>query len=70
MSRPTTVALADYLDLEDVQAPILSPDGRQILFTRRWVDKNNDRWESSLWIMDADGSRLRFLVDGANARWS
>jgi len=64
------LTLADYLDLEDVQSPRLSPDGRQVIFTRRWVDKLNDRWESSLWIMNADGSRLRFLVDGSDAKWS
>ena len=66
----TRLTLADYLDLEDVQAPRLSPDGRQIIFTRRWIDKLNDRWESSLWIMNADGSRLRFLVNGSDAQWS
>lgn len=64
------LSLADYLEFEDVQSPRLSPDGRQIIYTRRWVDKLNDRWESSLWIMDADGGRNRFLVNGANARWS
>ena len=64
------LALADYLDWENVQAPRLSPDGRQVIFTRRWVDKLNDRWESSLWIMNVDGSRLRFLVTGSDAQWS
>jgi dipeptidyl aminopeptidase/acylaminoacyl peptidase len=59
-----------YLELEDVQDAQLSPDGRQVIYTRRWVDKLNDRWESSLWIMNADGSRNRFLVDGSSARWS
>ena len=29
-----------------------------------------DSWHSALWIMDADGGRQRFLVDGSNARWS
>ncbi|MFN2325429.1 MAG: prolyl oligopeptidase family serine peptidase [Gemmatimonadales bacterium] len=64
------LTLADYLDFEDVQNPQLSPDGQQIIFTRRWIDKVNDRWESSLWIMDADGSRLRFLVTGSDVQWS
>ena len=64
------LALADYLEWEDVQDPQLSPDGRQIVFTRRWIDKLNDRWESALWIMDADGTRARFLVDGSAPRWS
>ena len=68
--RSDRIALADYLDWEDVQDPQLSPDGRQVVFTRRWVDKTNDRWESSLWVMNADGSRARFLVNGASPRWS
>ncbi len=66
----THLQLADYLDLEDVQAPTLSPDGTQIIYTRRWIDRMNDSWESSLWIMNADGSRNRMLIDGSSARWS
>ncbi|HKG91254.1 MAG TPA: S9 family peptidase [Gemmatimonadaceae bacterium] len=64
------LSLDTYLEWEDVQSPQLSPDGRQVIYTRRWVDKLNDRWESSLWIMSADGSRNRFLVNGSNAKWS
>lgn len=59
-----------YLELETVSDPQLSPDGNQIVYTRQWVDKLNDTRKSSLWIMNADGSKTRFLVDGANARWS
>jgi len=64
------LTVADYLEFEQVQDPQISPDGRQIIYTRRSVDKMNDRWDSSLWIMDADGSRNRFLIKGGNARWS
>jgi dipeptidyl aminopeptidase/acylaminoacyl peptidase len=71
-TAPSTgkLTLAHYLDLEDVQNPQLSPDGKEVIYTRRWVDKINDRWESSLWIMNVDGSRSRMLVDGSNAQWS
>ncbi len=68
--RPTTLQLQDYLDWEDVQSPELSPDGARIIFTRRWVDKTNDKWESSVWMMKADGSQPRFLVSGGGAKWS
>jgi len=68
--RPTTLQLQDYLDWEDVQAPRLSPDGARILFTRRWVDKTNDKWESSVWMVRADGSQPRLLVNGSDAQWS
>jgi dipeptidyl aminopeptidase/acylaminoacyl peptidase len=59
-----------YWEFETVSDPQLSPDGAQIIYTRGWIDKVNDKRESSLWIMNADGSRNRFLVRGSNARWS
>src|SRR3954468_3071967 len=64
------IALEQYLDWEDVQTPQLSPDGTQIIFGRRWVDKMNDRWETTLWMMNADGSHARSLVQGSDVRWS
>ncbi len=64
------ISLEMYLDLESVSDPQISPDGTQIVYTRGWVDKMNDRRESSIWIMNADGSRARFLVDGSGPIWS
>jgi dipeptidyl aminopeptidase/acylaminoacyl peptidase len=70
--RPTDrLTLDDYLEWETVSNPQLSPDGRQIIFSRGWVDKVNDRRQSSLWVMNADGSRLRALaLDGSAPRYS
>ncbi|MEX0690449.1 MAG: S9 family peptidase [Gemmatimonadales bacterium] len=65
-----TLQLANYLDWETVADPQMSPDGGSILYTRRWVNRTTDRWESSLWIMDADGNRNRQLIEGSGARWS
>ena len=59
-----------YLEWERVSDPRISPDGTQIIYTRQWVDKMHDRWESALWIMNADGTRNRFLTEGSSARWS
>lgn len=64
------LTVRDYLDLEQVRDPQLSPDGSQVVYARRWIDRIHDRWESALWIMDADGTRNRFLLDGSQARWS
>src|SRR5512142_2046456 len=64
------IALEQYLDWEEVQAPQWSPDGTQIVFGRRWVDKMNDRWESSIWIMNADGTHQRSLAQGSDVQWS
>ena len=68
--RSDRLTIQDYLDWEDVQDPQLSPDGKQIVFTRRWIDKMNDKWESSLWIMNVDGTRARFLVNGSSPKWA
>ena len=64
------LSLTHYLDMESVSDPRISPDGERIVYTRGWVDKQADRRESSLWIMNADGSRARHLLDGSGARWS
>ncbi|MCA9738813.1 MAG: S9 family peptidase, partial [Gemmatimonadetes bacterium] len=65
-----TLQLETYLDWEWVSEPRLSPDGRQILYTRSYVDQMRDRRASAVWIMNADGTRNRFLVDGSSPRWS
>ncbi|MGH7506973.1 MAG: TolB family protein, partial [Longimicrobiales bacterium] len=66
----TLLTVDHYLDWETVGDPQISPDGSQVIYTRRWVNKLEDEWTSSLWITNADGSKNRFLVDGSNARWS
>ena len=60
----------DYLDWEFVQNPQLSPDATQLVYVREWIDKINDRHASEVWIMDADGSRNRFLLEGSSPAWS
>ncbi|HXE76241.1 MAG TPA: S9 family peptidase [Candidatus Xenobia bacterium] len=68
--EPKKLSLDLYLEFEQVADPQISPDGAQIVYTRRWVDKINDRWESALWVMNADGSKNRFLTKGSSPRWS
>jgi dipeptidyl aminopeptidase/acylaminoacyl peptidase len=59
-----------YFDLERVSNAQISPDGARIVYTRQQANKIEDRWDSSLWIMNADGSQHRFLTKGSNPRWS
>jgi dipeptidyl aminopeptidase/acylaminoacyl peptidase len=66
----TLFTVTKYLDYEQVADPQIAPDGSQIVYTRRHVNRMEDRWESSLWIMNADGTRNRFLAKGASPRWS
>jgi dipeptidyl aminopeptidase/acylaminoacyl peptidase len=70
------LSLEDFLDYEMVRdffrggGPEISPDGRRVLYTRIAVDKMNDRWTGSLWLMNADGTKNRHLVDAWSAKWS
>jgi dipeptidyl aminopeptidase/acylaminoacyl peptidase len=66
----TLLTVNHYLDWEQVSEPQVSPDGAQIVYTRTWVNRLEDRWDSALWIMNADGTRNRFLTKGSSARWS
>lgn len=66
----TLLTVDHYLDFERVGGAQISPDGSQIIYTRSRVDKVADRWASELWIMNADGSRNRFLTKGSGPLWS
>jgi dipeptidyl aminopeptidase/acylaminoacyl peptidase len=66
----TLLTVGKYLDYETVGTPAVSPDGSQVIFARRSVDKMKDEFTSALWIMNADGSKLRFLVKGSGPTWS
>lgn len=61
---------AHILDWERVTDPRISPDGAHVVYTRSMVNKVKDVWESELWLVEADGSRNRFLAKGASPRWS
>ncbi|HEY4657890.1 MAG TPA: hypothetical protein VIH11_00135, partial [Gemmatimonadaceae bacterium] len=56
------LTLADYLEWEGVGNPQLSPDGSQIIYSRNWIDKLNDRRQSSIYIMNADGSNPQLIA--------
>jgi dipeptidyl aminopeptidase/acylaminoacyl peptidase len=60
----------NYLDYESVADPRISPDGSEIVYTRRWVNQIDDKMDAALWVISADGSRNRFLTKGSDARWS
>ncbi|MBN1271147.1 MAG: S9 family peptidase [Candidatus Aminicenantes bacterium] len=53
-----------FMEMESIRSPQISPDGKQILFSRQWVDKTNDRTRSSLWLTDVGGRRVRKLTHG------
>jgi dipeptidyl aminopeptidase/acylaminoacyl peptidase len=62
--------LATYLDFEYVSDPQISPDGSQVIYTRRYVDKINDRFSADLWVVGSDGRKNRALLEGSSMRWA
>src|SRR5579872_1144941 len=66
----TRLTTDHYFDLERVANPQISPDGARIVYTRQQANRVEDRWDSALWIMNADGGQNRFLAKGSNPRWS
>lgn len=68
--RNDRLTLTDYLEWEGVASPQLSPDGKSVIYSRTWIDKLNDKRMSSIYIMNADGSKPRKLVDGSAPSWS
>ncbi|HET9530167.1 MAG TPA: S9 family peptidase [Blastocatellia bacterium] len=54
-----------FMDMESVSNPSISPDGKQIVFTRTWVDKMKDEYRSNLWIVDVEGTRIREMTSGS-----
>jgi acylaminoacyl-peptidase len=64
----------DVFDIEFATDPELSPDGRQIVYARNFMDVMQDRRRSNLWTINADGERHRPLTTGnhrhSHPRWS
>lgn len=58
ISMDGRLAADHILDWERVGDPQISPDGAQVIYVRSLVNTMDDRWESQLWIMNADGSAL------------
>ncbi len=70
-TRSTTrLTTEHYLDWERVNDVQISPDGSRLLYTRQHVNTIDDRWNSEIWMLNADGSQHRFFVKGSTARWS
>jgi dipeptidyl aminopeptidase/acylaminoacyl peptidase len=65
-----SLPLEGYLDMTDVADAQISPDGKRVLYMRRTVDKVNDRRQSAMWLVNADGSGAREIGKGSSVRWA
>src|SRR5580692_373300 len=68
------LTVMDEFQLQLPTDPQISPDGKKIVYVRRFADPLTDRRYSNLWIIDADGSDHRPLTTGnrsdVSPRWS
>src|SRR5881396_3070249 len=62
---PGVLEKESFFEMEAIANPSISPDGRHVVFAREWVDKVKDQSRSNLWIVSADGSRVRELTRGS-----
>jgi acylaminoacyl-peptidase len=64
----------DVFNLEFASDPQISPDGKQVVYVRNFMDIKKDRRRSNLWIINVDGSEHRAMTSGDNndrlPRWS
>ncbi|MGC0772309.1 MAG: S9 family peptidase [Candidatus Acidiferrum sp.] len=68
------LAAMDEFQIQLATDPQISPDGKSIVYMRRFADPMSDRRYSNLWIVNSDGSDHRPLTSGnhndASPRWS
>lgn len=69
-SSADRLTLDKLFDMEGVGDPQIAPDGERIVYSRQWTDPLSDSRKSALWIVNVDGSRNRYLVEGSSPRWS
>ena len=49
---------------------VIDPTGGMVIFSKKYIDKQNDSFISDLWVMDSNGSNKRFFVKGSKPQWS
>jgi dipeptidyl aminopeptidase/acylaminoacyl peptidase len=62
--KPKGLDRDTFMDMESVSATNISPDGKQIVFAREWIDQVKDQSRTNLWVVDSDGGRVRELTRG------
>ncbi len=61
----------DIFDLKSAGNPLISPDGKRIVYQIRSIDVANDMPTAETWIMNTNGSEKRKLIkEGGGFAWS
>jgi dipeptidyl aminopeptidase/acylaminoacyl peptidase len=69
-----TLTVMDEFQIQTAIDPQISPDGKKIVYVRRFADPMTDKRYSNLWIINADGTDHRPISSGNHSytspRWS
>jgi len=69
-----TLTVMDEFQIQTAVDPQISPDGKKIVYVRRFADPMTDKRYSNLWIINADGADHRPISSGNHSytspRWS
>src|SRR5262245_39938158 len=66
LSQPHPFGVHDMVRMRRVRTPVLSPEGKWIVFTVRTWDPETNKATTNLWVMNADGTNLRQLTSAKN----
>ena len=71
---PRNVQADDFYNITMVADPQLSPDGSQVLFVKRFIDRDKQKYRSQLWLKQVGAGPARQFTGAASsdggARWS
>ena len=66
-----TIEVDDYFAIKSVGRPIISPDGKWVVYSVYTKDLENDRSESSLWLVPTAGGEARpITAKGSSLSWT
>lgn len=60
-------SIDDVLNLKRVGGPAISPDGRQVAFTIRETNWDDNAFETEIWLANADGGAPRQMTQAAKS---
>ncbi len=72
-SPGATLTMDEVIDMVRVSSPRLSPDGSRVLFSRSELDWDENRRDSRIWVVGADGEGARPFTastDDRSPEWS
>jgi dipeptidyl aminopeptidase/acylaminoacyl peptidase len=55
---------SDLWNLRTVSNPLITPNGKRVIYTMTWADPMTDSFYTNLWIVGADGKDARPLTSG------